>query len=393
MIQSHRAGACLLAMLVCGGICGCQSKDRPAAATDANPTARHHYRVYIGTFTGHGSKGIYVMNLEDGALSQPELVVEAQSPSFLALHPDGRHMYSVNEVDQGAVTAYAIDPGSGKLTTLNRQPSAGRGPTHIAIDHEGKNVLVANYGSGSVALLPVDPDGKLQPPSSVDQHQGRGADPSRQEGPHAHCVTIAPDNRYVLSADLGLDKVFIYKLDPAAHTIAPNDAAFAPVAPRSGPRHLAFHPSGRYVYVTNEMACTVNAFRYDAGGGGLRPLQDISTLPADFVGEKSTAEITVHPSGKFLYVSNRGDANSIARFRIDPADGRLAFLGTTPTGGKTPRSFGIDPTGTFLIAANQDSDNVVLFRINASTGDLIQTGVDVKVSTPVCVTFLPVREP
>ena len=389
MNRPLRLGARLLAVLLFAGISGCQANNHPAApsAAEPNPAA---YLVYIGTFTGHGSKGIYLMRLAGGTLSPPELVAKAESPSFLVLHPSHHFLYTVNEVDQGAVSAFSVDP-LGKLTKLNQQPSAGRGPTHVATDRSGKNVLVANYGSGSVALLPVDEDGKLQPPASIDQHLGKGSDPSRQEGPHAHCVNVDPENRYVLSADLGLDKVFVYKLDANAHTITPNDPPAVQVSPGAGPRHIAFHPSGKYVYVTNEMACTVNAFRWDGSAGQLHPFQEISTLPADFQGNKSTAEIMVHPSGNFLYVSNRGDANSIARFRIDPSDGKLTMLGTTPTKGKTPRSFGIDPGGEFLLAANQDSDNVALFRIDASTGDLTDTGVNVKVPTPVCVTFLRVR--
>jgi 6-phosphogluconolactonase len=388
MNQRYRSLTSFLAVLVIG-LAGCQS-NAPADSGTAKPSS---FRVYIGTFTGKGSQGIYLMSMDPGtgALGQPQLVAEASSPSFLALHPNHRFLYSVNEIDQGGVSAYAIDSASGKLSPLNQQPSGGNGPTHIAIDRNGTNVWVANYGSGSVEMLPVESDGKLGTPSAVDQHQGKGADPSRQSGPHAHCVNVDPGNHFLLSADLGLDKVFVYKLNINAHTMTPNDPPSASVEPASGPRHLAFHPSGKYVYVTNEMSCTVTAFHYNGTKGTLESFQNISTLPADFQGDKSTAEIMVHPSGKFLFVSNRGNANSIARFRIDPADGKLTMLGTTSTQGKTPRSFGIDPTGTFLIAANQDSDNVVVFRIDPATGDLNPTGVDVKVPTPVCVTFLAVR--
>lgn len=389
---------CLPLLLVAAiwvGLSGCQSNGQtdPPSFGPA-PRGPAAYRVFIGTFTSKDSQGIYRMSMDPrtGALGAPELAAKAQSPSFLVLSPNYRFLYSVNEINQGMVSAFGIDPATGALRELNSQPSGGSGPTHIAIDQTGANVLVANYNNGSVALLPVGADGQLDAPAAVDQHHGKGADPSRQEGPHAHSVVVAPSNRYVLSADLGLDKVFVYKLDAAAHTLTPNDPPSASVAAGAGPRHLAFDPSGKHVYVTSEMGCTVTAFDYDGSKGTLHEFQSISTLPADFHGDKSTAEIAVDPSGKFLYVSNRGDANSISRFRIDTQSGKLTLLGTTSTQGKTPRSFGIDPTGTFLIAANQDSDNVVVFRIDPASGDLKPTGVDVKVPTPVCVTFLPVSE-
>ena len=379
--------------------CGHAEVSKPSSeAAGSAGTAAGTYRVYIGTFTDRQSKGVYLLQMDagTGALSEPQLVAEAKSPSFLAVHPTDRFIYSVNEVNDfgggsgGGVSAFAIDTGSGKLSPLNAQPSAGSGPTHIAIDRAGNAVLVANYGSGSVAVLPVKQDGTLDKPSSVDQHQGKGADPQRQEGPHAHCVALDPTNRFALSADLGLDKVFVYRFDGAKGTITPNDPPFATMAAGSGPRHLAFHPSGKYVYVNTEMACTVAAFQWDGQRGTLSQFQEISTLPESFSGNKSTAEVAVHPSGKFLYVSNRGDANNIAAFQIDPANGRLTAAGHTSTGGKTPRSFGIDPTGRWLIAANQDTDNLFVFRIDPGTGALSPAGVEVKVPTPVCVTYVPV---
>lgn len=351
-------------------------------------------RVYIGTFTGHGSEGAYVMEMNPatGALTQPRLAIEAESPSYFALHPNHRFLYAVNEVNKGTVSAFAIDEQSGKLTLLNRQPSGGSGPTYIAIDAEGRNVFVANYNNGSVAVLPVQSDGTLAPPSAVDQHKGTGPDRSRQAGPHAHCFNPDPKNHFALSCDLGLDKVFVYKFDPAAHTVAPNDPPFATVAPGAGPRHLAFSPDGSRVYVTSEMACTVTGFNYDAEHGTLREFQSISTLPPDFKGEKSTAEIAVHPSGKFLYVSNRGDANSIAIFTVDPSTGKLTPAGHVSTQGKAPRDFTIDPSGNWLLAANQDTNNIVEFRINPATGALTPTGVNIQTPTPVCITFVPMSK-
>lgn len=354
------------------------------------------YSVYIGTFTQKHSQGIYLlhMDLQTGKLSQPELAGIADSPSFLALHPNHRFLYSVNEIDQfngmhsGSVSAFSIEP-SGKLKLLNQQPSGGPGPTHLCIDQSGRDVLVANYAGGSVAVLPVGKDGKLEEPSSIDQHWGTSADKARQEGAHAHSIYTDPSDRFALSCDLGLDRVFVYRFDAAGGTITPNNPPFEPVAPGSGPRHLAFAPSGKFAYVNNEMACTVTAFHYDAENGRLHEFQTISTLPQGFSGEKSTAEIMVHPSGRFLYVSNRGDANSIAVFRIDQQTGRLTAVDHTSTQGRTPRGFGIDPTGTWLIAANQDTDNVVVYRINPETGRLTPAGVNVHVPTPVCVTFVP----
>ena len=352
--------------------------------------------VYVGTFTGHGSRGIYRTHFDpaNGALEKPELVAEAPSPSFLALHPNHRVLYSVNEVDhldgkpEGGVSAFTIDAATGNLSLLNRRRSAGAGPTHMSVDHDGRNVLVANYASGSVAILPIGADGKLAEPSSVDQHRGRGTDPSRQEGPHAHCFNLDPDGRFALACDLGMDRIFVYRFDPVAGTITANEPPSASVASTSGPRHLAFSPDGKRLYVANEMACTVTGFDYAAATGTLGEFQTVPTLPADFKGVKSSAEIAVHPSGKFLFVSNRGDANNIASFAIDPTSGKLSPIGHTPTKGRAPRYFCLDPTGNFLLAANQDTNNVVVFRIDPSTGELRDTGVDVTVPTPVCILFL-----
>jgi 6-phosphogluconolactonase len=374
-----------------GSDLGCHGEN-PTPST-ASPAS---YWVYFGTFTGKKSKGIYMATFDarSGKLGEPQLVAEAPSPAFLALHPSHNFIYACNEVNsldgkpQGAVSAFSIDQKSGKLAFLGRQPSAGKGPTHVWIDSTGKNVLVANYASGSVALLPVKSDGSLDPPSSVDQHWGKGADASRQEGPHAHSAYTDPSNLFVLSCDLGLDKVFVYRFDLAAHTITPNEPPFAEVEPGSGPRHLAIAPSGKFVYVLNEIACTVGVFSYDGQRGLLKHVETISTLSDDFSGNKSTAEVFIHPSGKYLYCSNRGDANSITVFEVDTASGKLTTVDRTSTQGRTPRGFGIDPTGAWLIAGNQDTDDVAVFRINQLSGKLEPTGQNVSVPTPVCVTFL-----
>ena len=361
------------------------------------PSASHDLLVYFGTYTGAKSKGIYVSKLDpaSGALSAPELAAETPSPSFLAVRPKGDFLYAVNEVDSfegkktGSVSAFAIDRARRTLTALNQQSSMGAGPAHLDVDKQGENVLVANYGGGSVAVLPIGPDGRLKPSSSFIQHTGSSVNPDRQKGPHAHSINVDPSNQFAYVADLGLDKVLIYRFDASRGTIAPSDPPFATVEPGAGPRHVAIHPSGRFVYVINEMQCTLTAFTRDPKRGALASLQTISTLPEGQSVQSgySTAEVMVHPSGRFLYGSNRGH-DSIAAFAIDEKSGRLTHLDNTPTQGSTPRGFGIDPTGTYLLAGNQRSDSVVVFRIDARTGRLTPTGQRIEVGAPVSVVFV-----
>jgi 6-phosphogluconolactonase len=377
--------AALAVLLVCGTL---------AVAADA-PKAGPMW-VFVGTYTGPKSKGVYRCEFDPatGKLSDPELAAETANPSFLAVHPSRRFLYAVGEVNNfggqkvGAVSAFGLDAKTGQLTPLNQQPSGGSGPCHLALDHAGRCVVVANYGSGSAASLPIDADGRLRPPASMMQHSGKSHDPRRQEGPHAHSANIDKGNRFAVVADLGLDKVMVYRLDPDRGTLTPNDPPSAEVTPGSGPRHFAFHPDGKHAYVINELASTVTAFTYDAGRGVLTPTQTVSTLPAGLKVANSTAEVQVHPSGKFLYGSNRGH-DSIAVFRIDPQTGELTPAGHQPTGGKTPRNFGIDPSGAYLLAANQDSDSITVFRIDPATGGLTPTGQSVSVGKPVCVKFVP----
>ncbi|AMV19345.1 lactonase family protein [Planctomyces sp. SH-PL14] len=354
-------------------------------------------RVYIGTYTQRDSKGIYLLelDLETGALSDKGLVGEARNPSFLAIHPDRKHLYSVNEVSDigekkvGGVTAFEIDADSGKLKELNGQPSGGAGPCYVAIDRSGKNVLVANYGGGSVASLPIDADGKLKPAKSVIQHEGSSVDKSRQKGPHAHSINVSPDNEFAIAADLGLDKLLVYRLDADRGTLTPNEPPSTSTVAGGGPRHFAFHPNGKFAYTNLEMSLEVTALLYHPQAGVLAGIQTLSTVPegTDRQGN-STAEVQVHPSGKFVYVSNRGH-NTIAMFKVDPKSGMLTAIGHQSTEGRIPRNFGIDPSGKFLLAANQDSDDVVSFRIDAEKGTLTPVGSKVKVSAPVCVKFFP----
>ncbi len=352
-------------------------------------------RVYVGTYTSPKSKGIYLyeLDLASGALESKGLAAELVNPSFLAIGPGGGFLYAVGEMGVfqgtkgGAVSALAIDPASGRLALVNQQSSVGAGPCHVTVDREGKNVLAANYGGGSVACLPIGDDGRLKEATSFIQHEGSSVDPRRQKEPHAHSVNLDAAGRFAFVADLGLDKIMVYRLDAAAGKLTPNNPPSAAVASGAGPRHFAFHPGGRFAYVINELNSTVTAFAYDADRGALAIIQTVSTLPAGFSDVNYPAEIQVHPSGKFVYGSNRGH-NSIAIFAVAADSGKLTPVGHEPTGGKNPRNFGIDPTGRFLLAANQDSDNVVVFRIDAATGKLKSTGHSAEVGKPVCVKFL-----
>jgi 6-phosphogluconolactonase len=369
---------------------------RPRRAPERSKPTVDKLLVYVGTYTGGTSKGIYrfQLDLTSGNASPAQLVAETVNPSFLAIHPDRRFLYAVNETanfkgtKDGSVTAFAIHPETGDLKQLNQQSSRGGGPCHIVTDRGGKHVLVANYGGGSVAVLPIRGDGQLGEATDFEQHQGKSVNPRRQEGPHGHSINLDPAGQFAFAADLGLDKVLIYRYDASKGTLDPNNPPSASVAPGSGPRHFAFHPSGRHAYVINEITSTVTAFTYDPRAGKLTPIQTLSTLPPDFTGNNSTAEVLVHPSGKFLYGSNRGH-NSIAHFNIDERTGKLTPAGHHPTMGRTPRNFGIDPTGAYLLAANQESNTVVLFRIDSRTGHLEPTGHILGVPMPVCVRMMP----
>lgn len=343
------------------------------------------FLVYIGTYTSGKSKGIYAyrFDLASAKLEPLGLAAETSNPPFLAIHPSRKYLYAA--ITEGFVAAYAIDLASGKLKELNRVGSKGVGPCYVRVDHSGRGVLVANFGSGTVAALPVRSDGSVGEATAAIQHKGSGPHPQRQASPHAHSINLSPDNRFAIAADLGIDQLLIYRFDPANGTLVANDPPFAKVNRGAGPRHFAFHPSGRYAYVINEIDSTVTAFTYDRKSGVLKDFQTASTLPADYKGGNSTAEVQVHPSGRFLYGSNRGH-DSIAVFTIDK--GKLTPAGHTPTQGRTPRNFGIDPTGAYLFAANQNSDNIVLFRIDGGSGQLTPAGQVLGCPTPVCVKFV-----
>jgi 6-phosphogluconolactonase len=352
--------------------------------------------VYFGTYTGKHSRGIYVaqFNPATGKLTAAELAAETKNPTFLALDPQRQFLYAVNEVgdfgggNSGAVSSFKLDRKTGVLTFLNQKPSGGSGPCHLAVAENGKCLLVANYGSGSTAVLPIGSDGRLSDPSDSVQHHGSSVNHQRQEGPHAHFVTWDPSQRFALTCDLGLDKVLCYRLNPSLSALSAGDPPFSSLKPGSGPRHLAFSPNGRFAYVLNELASTLTCCVYDASTGELKEIQTLSTLPETFHGQNTCAEIQIHPSGRFLYASNRGH-DSIAVFALDSNSGKATNTQYEPTQGKTPRHFSLDPSGRWLIAENQDSDSVVVFAVDSQTGKLSPTGTSQTVGAPVCLVFIP----
>ena len=351
--------------------------------------------VFVGTYTREESEGIYVYEFdpETGALSQLATASDVENPSFLAIHPNRRVLYAVNEVGNwegettGAVSAFALDPETGALTLLNQQITHGTAPCHVTVDREGTFAYVANYGSGTAAVFPIQQDGSLEPASDTVEFEGSGPNPQRQKAPHAHSVTLDSNNRFAFIADLGTDRLMSYRIDEIPGQLLPNPVPFYKGEGGSGPRHFTFHPNGRYAYLINEMGNTITALAYDPVSGTLAQLQTVPTLPEGFDGSNTTADIHVTPSGRFLYGSNRGH-DSLVVYAIDEADGTLRYVEHVSTRGETPRNFGIDPTGTLLLVANQNSDNVVAFQIDGETGELTPTGEETEVSMPVCVKFL-----
>ncbi len=360
-----------------------------APALAAKPSS---YLVYLGTYTGPKSKGIYVTRFDpaSGKLDPIKLAGEVEQPSWVTLHPNGRYLYAVSELGgnvQGTVSSFAVDNRSGELKLLNRTGSGGTVACHLAIDKTGKTIAVANYGNGSVATIHLEADGKLGQRISLQQHAGSGANPRRQRGPHAHAVVLSHDNRFLFVPDLGLDKIMIYRFDAATGAITPNDPPSVSVKPGSGPRHFAFAPRAPFAYGLNEMGSSVIAFAYDAAKGSLREVQNITTLPSGFSGENNCAEIQVDRAGKFLYASNRGD-DSIAVFSIHPRQGTLTHVERVSTQGKIPRNFSLDPTGNYLLAANQNTNNLVTFKVNRKSGKLTPAGQVLEVPSCVCIEFL-----
>ena len=349
--------------------------------------------LYVGTYTTGKSEGIYVYRMDQstGQLKRVTFV-KAINPSFLTMAPSKRYLYAVNEVGgfggktSGAVSAFAIDPSSGNLRFLNQQASIGADPCHLTVDRKGRFLLVANYTGGNLSVLPIKSSGSLGPAIDLVQHQGSSIK-EQQKGPHAHCIILDRSNRHALAADLGIDKIMIYRFDPTTGKLKSAAQSWAPLQPGAGPRHITLNPSGKYAYVINELDSTMSAFRYDSENGTLRLIQTVSTLPEGFSGRSYCADLHVAPSGRFLYGSNRGH-DSIVTFAIDQSTGRLNYVDAVPTRGKWPRNFSIDPSGRFLLVANQHSDNVVTFRIDEQTGKLHESGHIEEIPTPVCLKFL-----
>jgi 6-phosphogluconolactonase len=356
---------------------------------------REDYWVYVGTaaYNGAPSKKLYVCTFDPkrGVLKLQGVAAETDNPGFLAVHPNQHYLYATSEVGEfkgektGAVNSFQIDATTGKLHLLNRVSSLGANPAYVTVDGTGKFVLMANY-YGGVVSLPIKHDGSLSQPVSNARETGIGVNPARQDSSHPHSVVLSPDNRFAIAVDLGLDKLFIYKFDQSSGSLTANSPAFAQAPPGSGPRHLAFSPDQHFAFVVNELNSTISVYAYDHQVGALHLLQTISTLPPDFTGPNSGAEVQVGPNGKFVYVSNRGH-DSIGVFAVDSHNGMLSPSQDVSTLGKTPRNFVFDPTGMFVLVANQDSDQVVLFKVDGRTGRLTPTGGSVSVVSPVCISF------
>jgi 6-phosphogluconolactonase len=352
----------------------------------------NHSILFVGTYTKNlgfvdgSAKGIstFHIDLNTGKL---EFITEnagIESPSFLAFHPNHKYLYAVNE-SSGSVSAFALDDAKpGFLSKLNQQSTQGSAPCFVSTDKIGTVALVSNYSSGNVLAYPIGTDGKLGTASTNIQHKGSGLDKMRQEGPHAHSIWVEPGNRFALACDLGLDKVFVYELDLTNAKLAAHSEGL--IHPGAGPRHLDFHPNGNYVYVINELDATISTLTWDSARGELKEIQSISTLPAGIDGPKSCADVHIHPTGKYLYGSNRGH-DSIVVYAVDDTSGKLSLIGHESTRGKTPRNFAIDPTSQFLFAANQDSGSIVAFHIDSQTGKLEYLATT-QTPTPVCLKFL-----
>jgi len=362
-----------------------------AGALAAFPAVAADMYVFFGTHTSGPGKGFSVSHFDTdtGKLTPAKFVTEAVQPAFFVIHPDNKHLYACNSGRPGAVSAYEIDPKTGGLKLLNTKPTGGDDPSYISLDKTGRYVLDANYQGGNIAAFAIQPDGSLGDRTAFVQHTGSGVNPQRQSHAFAHSIIADPSNRFVLVADLGLDKVFVYRFSEKDGSLMPNDPPFVTVKPGSGARHVKFHPNGKWVYVITEMASTVIGFNWDSAKGGLTEFQNISALPENFKGTNACAELEIHPNGKFLYGSNRGH-DSIAVFSIDPETGKLKLIENVSTQGKTPRNFAFDLTGKWIVCTNHGSNNAVVFRVDGNTGRLTLTGQPVAVPYPFCERFLPV---
>jgi 6-phosphogluconolactonase len=358
----------------------------------------YEYLVLVGTYTGKGSEGIYAYRFDPatGESTPVARVASTDNPSFLAVDSGARFLYAVNELDTfhneptGAVSVFAMDRETGKLKLLQQVSSLGAGPAHLSLDKSGRFLMVANYNGGNVAVFPIGKDGRLGPHSAFVQNAGSSVNPHRQTGPHAHFVQVTPDNQFVIVADLGLDQLLIHQFDAHTGSLIPGHPKSVKVAPGAGPRHVAFAPSGKLMYVVNELNSSVTVFTYHPESGSLQEQQTISTLPENFAGHNTAAQILVDARGGYLYVSNRGD-DSIVVFRTNPKNGTLTPVEWVPSGGKTPRNFAIDPSGKWMFVANQDSNNLKLFQIDSSSGRLLPRSGSLEIVSPVCVCIVPLK--
>jgi len=349
--------------------------------------------VFFGTYTNALSRGIYVARLDaaTGKLSVPELAAESPNPSYLAISPGDKCLYAVNEVSSfggekaGAVTAFAIERKTGRLTFLNQKSAGGDSPCHVSTDDTGQELLIANYGGGSVKSFQLNGDGSIGADGSYFLHHGSSVNPNRQTAPHAHSIYADPANRFALACDLGTDKVMIYRLNSAAGTLA--ESAFAAVPPGSGPRHLAFSANGKFIHVLNELGCTVSTFAWNSEAGKMEPIETISVLPPDLLAQPGFTAAEIVTTGEHVYATIRGH-DSVSVFAADARTGRLKFLQNVPSRGKGPRGLGVDPTGRWLLAGNQNTDNVAEFAINPQTGLLSPIGQELKIGSPVDVKFV-----
>ena len=357
--------------------------------------------VFFGTHVVGPGKGFSLAKFDEetGVLSPPSFLLQAEAPAFFVLDSAGKHLYTVNSTapefqstGEGGMSSYSIDPKTGALTLLNTKSTNGGDPSYISLDHTEHFALVANYKGGSVIVYRINPDGSFGDQTAFDQHTGKGTDPTRQSKPFAHSIRVDPTNRFAICCDLGLDKVFVYKFDQNTGSLSPNDPPFATVKAGSGARHSCFSPDGKFLYVDSEMGSIVTVFAWDSDAGKLTVVQEISTLPPGFTGVSTDAEVLVHPSGKFLYVSNRvaTGPGSIGVFSIDKDSGKLTWMQDISTQGKTPRNFAIDPTGRWLLVTNHDSNNGLVYRIDSDTGKLSAVGNPISIPYPFCERFLPV---
>lgn len=358
-----------------------------------SPSFSQEYYLFVGTYTTGESKGIYIyrFNTATGQASPVSIAEGVDNPSFLTISRNGQYLYSVNQnrgENPGSVSAFRFEKASGKLTFLNKQLSGGDGPCYVSTDSAGKWVVAGNYGRGNLSVFPVQADGSLHAFTQSITHTGHSINVNRQEKAHVHAVVFSPDNRFILTPDLGLDKVMIYQFDKNAgeKPLLPAKQPFIKTDPGSGPRHITFHPTHPYVYLIEELRGTVSAYSYKKGR--LKFIQNISSHPDDYKGEKSSADIHVSPDGKFLYASNRGTANNIAIYSINPENGKLTLQGFQSTMGEIPRNFMIDPTGNYILVANQASSNIVIFKRDRRTGLLQFTGNQIVVPDPVCLKML-----